>query len=339
MVWLWLLVVVALSTAVVLLAWRVRTTDDRTARMESRLAAVLEGFDTGLSVWDREGRLVACTERFREYYPTVQLKPGLAFEDLIRYTATRGLVQIEEDLVETWVDDRVSQFGGRWHDVVRTSDGRWVAIDTRPTRGEEVILSYADTTQFRNDDATLSDRNDRLEQHANDLNLLTAAVEVGSRAVSPETATAEVVKLVCTWAAWPVGYAYRVVSRDDAVTFDSMPAWHTSAGAAESYADLHDMIARCPSSGEDGIATRAIRAGGIVWVPNIAVDPSIESDIRAAMPGIRGACAVPVVRDGQAVSVLVFLSRDQLAPVPATTRLLEAISETLGWVHRRSFSS
>ena len=88
MIWLWLLVVVALSTAVVLLVWRVKTADERAARMESRLAALLEGQDAGLAVWDREGHLVACTQRFRDFYPTIQLTPGFVFEDLIRFTAT-----------------------------------------------------------------------------------------------------------------------------------------------------------------------------------------------------------------------------------------------------------
>ena len=69
MIWLWLLVVVALSTAVVLLVWRVKTADERAARMESRLAALLEGQDAGLAVWDREGHLVACTQAVPRLLP------------------------------------------------------------------------------------------------------------------------------------------------------------------------------------------------------------------------------------------------------------------------------
>ena len=155
MVWLWLLVVVALSAAVVLLVWRVKTAEERTARMESRLASVLEGQDAGLAVWDRDGRLVACTQRFREFYPTIRLMPGLVFEDLIRLTATHGLIQIEENVVESWVDDRLKQFGKSWHAVVRTPDRRWIEIDTRPTRRGEVILSFTDTTRARETEATL----------------------------------------------------------------------------------------------------------------------------------------------------------------------------------------
>ncbi len=338
MVWLWLLVVLALSTAVALLAWRVKTTDERMARMEARLAAVLEGPDTGLAVWDRSGRLVACTQRFREFYPTIQLKPGLVFEDLIRYTATRGLIQIEQDLVEAWVDDRIGEFGKTWHDVVRTPDRRWIEIDTRPTGAGEVVLSFADTTRVRETEATSSHRGERLEQQTRDLNLLTAAIGVGSGTGSPETAVAEVVALVCAWGAWPVGYAYRVVGPGDAVMVEPMAAWHVAADLGETDVALREAVERNPSQREDGIALRACRTGHIVWIPNIGVDPSIGSHLRTAMTDFRGACAVPVLCDGQTVAVLVFLSRDQLMPEPAATQLLEVLSETLGWVYRRSSS-
>ena len=335
MVWLWLLVVLGLSTAVVLLAWRVKTTEERTARMEARLAAVLEGPDAGLSVWDRSGRLVACTQRFREFYPAIQLKPGLVFEDLIRYTATRGLVQIEQDLVEGWVDDRVSEFGKTWHEVLQTPDRRWIEIDARSTGAGEVVLSFADTTRAQETEATSSRRGERLEQKTRDLNLLTAAIGVGSGTGSPEAAVAEVVALVCAWATWPVGYAYQVVGLGDAVVVEPMAAWYAAEDLGETDVALREAIERNPSQGEDGVALRACRTGQIVWIPNIGVDPSIGSHLRAAMTGFRGACAVPVMCDRQTVAVLVFLSRDQLMPEPAATQRLEVISETLGWVYRR----
>ena len=338
MVWLWLFVVLALSAAVMLLAWRVKTTDERTARMEARLAAVLEGPDAGLAVWDRSGRLVACTQRFREFYPTIQLKPGLVFEDLIRYTATRGLIQIDHDRVEAWVDERISEFGKTWREVVQTPDRRWIEIDTRPTSAGEVVLSFADTTRAREAEATSSTRGERLEQQTRDLNLLTAAIGVGSATGSPEAAVAEVVALVCAWGAWPVGYAYRVAGSGDAVMLEPMAAWHVAADLGQTDGDLREAIERNPSQSEDGTALRACRTGRIVWIPNIGVDPSIGSNLRTVMTGFRGACAVPVMRDGQTLAVLVFLSRDQLMPEPAATQLLEVISETLGWVYRMSSS-
>jgi hypothetical protein len=336
MLWLSLFVVLTLGTAVVRLAWRVKTTDERTARMEARLAAVLEGPDAGLAVWDRSGRLVACTQRFREFYPTIQLKPGLVFEDLIRYTATRGLIQIDQDRVEAWIDERIGEFGQTWHEVVRTPDRRWIEIDTRPTRAGEVVLSFSDATRAWENEATSSHRGERLDQQTRNLNLLTAAIGVGSTARSPEAAVAEVVALVTAWGGWPVGYAYRVVGSGDTVTVEPMAAWHLAADLGETGVALREAIERNPSPSEDGVALRACRTGRIVWIPNIGVDPSIGSGLRTAMTDFRGACAVPVTRDGQTVAVLVFLSRDQLMPEPTATQLLEVISETLGWLYRRS---
>ena len=50
------------------------------------------------------------------------------------------------------------------------------------------------------------------------------------------------------------------------------------------------------------------------------------------MAGIRGACAVPVIHQGRVLAVLEFLSSDQLAPDPTTTRLLEATAEVFASV-------
>ncbi len=55
MVWIWFALVVVLTTSVLLIGRRVRQTQARLGRMESRLAAVLEGPDVGLSVWDPDG--------------------------------------------------------------------------------------------------------------------------------------------------------------------------------------------------------------------------------------------------------------------------------------------
>ena len=66
-----------------------------------------------------------------------------------------------------------------------------------------------------------------------------------------------------------------------------------------------------------------------------AVDPSVDAEVRSAMTGIRGICAIPVKAGNETVAVLEFLSREQLVPDPATTRTLEAVASTLTGVFKR----
>ena len=126
-------------------------------------------------------RLVACNDRFREFYPNAPIKPGLVFEDLTRYTANRGLIQVPGDDIETWVTERVDRFGTAQHDVLRTPDGRWLDIRTRPADTGELLMLYTDTTQVRETEATLSDRSQRLEQQSSDLGVLAWRMQSRSR--------------------------------------------------------------------------------------------------------------------------------------------------------------
>ena len=77
-------------------AWRLRDARARASTADARLATLLESNASGLAVWNAERRLVACNGRFREFYPSVTLKPGLEYEDLVRYTATRAVVLVPE---------------------------------------------------------------------------------------------------------------------------------------------------------------------------------------------------------------------------------------------------
>lgn len=327
-IWVWFAIVAALTTAVALLARRLQRTRERLGRMESRLTAVLEAPAAGLAVWGGDRRLLACNDRFREFYPSAPIKPGLMFEDLTRYTANRGLIQIPGDDIETWVTERVDRFGTAQHDVLHTPDGRWLDIRTQPVDTGELLMLYTDTTQVRETEATLSDRSQRLEQQSSDLGLLADAIAVANVASSFDEAAGRLVELVCRWAGWPVGYAYHVAADG---TLDPVPAWYCEEAAASSLAPLLTLVERGRPSKGDGLAGRALQTGRLVWVPSVSVDPAIDPEQRDAMVGIRGACAVPVLRDDRVVAVLEFLSRDQLVPDPVTTQVLEAVAATVAW--------
>lgn len=337
--WIWVLSSLALVSAVVLLARRVHRADDSRVRLDARVAAVLEGPQTGLAVWDRAGRLVGVNRRFKEFYPDAPLKPGVVFEDLTRYTANRGLFEVgvtDRDDIEHWVAERVQRFGQPTHEVLRTADRRWIDVHSRTSDAGEVLLLYTDTTDAREAEATLSERSDRLARRALDVELVADVVAAVAGADTAESVARQVLELVCAWSDWPVGCAYRVPTTDGARSSESVLAWHEADGAAETFAGLRRLSERQPVRAGEGIAGRALQARRVVWIPNLSVDPAVDSARRELMTGIRAACAVPVVQDqegDQDTPVLVvfeFLSREQLAPDPLAARVLETVAEVVG---------
>ena len=315
-----------LALLLVLLARRLQQARDGAARVEARLAAVLAAAGTGLSVWSAAGRLVACNARFSELYPDVPLKPGLELEDLIRFTATRGLVQVPDDQVEAWVQARLSGMREGAREVVRTAAGRWLEMRAVPSDDAETLLLYSDVTDAEATRAELSGHARQLTRRAADLELLnSAAACAASRPF--EAAVPQVVALVCAWAGWPIGRAWRVAGAEP-LRCEVLPEALVTTG--EAFEPLRPMLAAEPPPDADSVASRAVRARRVAWVPNVEGDPAFQTGARVALPGIRGACGVPVTCGEQVVAVLEFLSPEQLAPAAATTRLLESVGRMLG---------
>ena len=322
----WLLVI-GLAASLVLVARRLNRHRARDAAARGRFAAVLECLSAGLSVWNRDQQLVACNGRFREFYPAVELKPGLVFEDLLRFTVTRGLVQVPEAEIDDWVSERVVRFHGAGQDVLRTADGRWLEIRRVPTDQDEVILLYTDVTATRDAEVAQTEGDDRRDRHAADLALLRSVVRVAGEAHSFETAVERVVSLVCGWSGWPLGHAYRV-SADDPDQLAPMGIWHPSDPGA--FAALRASTDLDQLHRGEGVSGQALQSADVVWIANVSVDPRVTPERRAEMTGIRGACAVPITSRTRVVGVLEFLAREQLVPESSVTALLRAIGAVLG---------
>ena len=327
----WMPGVLALAAAVFLLARRLHAAREHAARLGARLAAVLAGRAAGLAVWSRDGRLVACNPRFREFYPEVPIRPGLALEDLVRATVSRGLVQVPEAEVEAWVQARLAGAREEARDVVRTADGRWLEMRVGPSGGGETLMLYTDVTAAHEAAGALAERDAQLDGRAADLALLQGALAAAGGAGSFEAAARQINEQVCRWAGWPVGLAWRASDGGGALA----PCPETLVVDGGGFEPLRAALAvERPAPGE-GLAGRVLQAGRVVWVANVETDPTFPAARRASMPGIRGACGVPVRRGEQVVGVLEFLAREQLAPVEATTCLLDSVGRALGSVPER----
>ena len=315
------------------LVWRLRAVRAGHGRARARLAALLESDAAGLAVWDAGGRLVACNARFREFYPAVTLNPGLEFEDLVRYTATRAVVIVPEEEMEGWIEERLAGRAEASTETRRTPDDRWIEIRTRPTKQGETLLVYTDVTAARTAAAGAADAAPSATAQAAALRMLQEAMAVGREAGSFHQAVRDVMRLVAQPGGWDAGTAYLAAAGGSGALV-STGVWHV---ADEQVAPLATRAAidACCDDAEDHVLRRAVSSAAATWIANVTVDPRLSDRRRDALGGIRSICAVPVSSAGRVVAVVELFAAASTAPDPTRERLIVSAVGQLAHVIER----
>lgn len=86
--------------------------EDARQRSEQRLVEAIESISEGFAHYDVEDRLVLCNSCYRDMlYSGVDadMKRGISFESIIRYSAERGDIEDAEGRVEEWIAQRLHQ--------------------------------------------------------------------------------------------------------------------------------------------------------------------------------------------------------------------------------------
>ena len=321
-----------LLVLLLVMAWRLRAARAGEIRTRARLASLLENDEAGLAVWDAGGRLVACNGRFREFYPAVTLKPGLEFEDLVRYTATRAVVVIPEAEIDTWIDERLAGRGEAVAETLRTPDGRWIEIRTRPTVQGETLLVYADVTAIRSA-ATEGVASDPAASSQVTVGMLQDAMALGREAISFHQAVRELVRLLAAWGGWDAGTAY-LAPADGSGALVSTGVWHVGDERIVPQETRAGLDACCDDT-DDHVLRRAVSSAESTWVANVAVDPRLSDARRAALGEIRSLHAIPVACRGTVVAVFELFAGTPTAPEPLRERLVAAAVGELAHVFER----
>lgn len=133
---------------------------------QALLEAALENMSQGISVVDRDLRLVAWNGRYAALfdYPPELLRVGTPVEALVRYNIARGW--LGEGEVETLVRRRLSHMeaGTPYLTERRLPDGRVIEIRGNPMPAGGFVATFADVTRFRETEAELRRVNETLEQ-------------------------------------------------------------------------------------------------------------------------------------------------------------------------------
>lgn len=79
---------------------------------QMRIWAAIDVLPDGFVLFDREERLLACNQRYREMFPDSApiMQPGTTFEDLLRHGLQSGHVPEAVGREEEWLSDRLTHF-------------------------------------------------------------------------------------------------------------------------------------------------------------------------------------------------------------------------------------
>ncbi len=133
---------------------------------QNLLEGALENMSQGISVVDRDLRLVAWNRRYAELfsYPHSLLRVGTEVADLVRFNAQRGL--LGSDQHEQQVQRRLvhMQVGSPYVTERRFPDGQVVEIRGNPMPGGGFVATFTDVTAFRAAEVALTAAKATLEE-------------------------------------------------------------------------------------------------------------------------------------------------------------------------------
>lgn len=129
------------------------------------LQGAIEHMGQGISVVDRELKLVAWNRRYIElfHYPPGLIQVGRSIEDIIRYNAEQGLCGPGE--LEAHVARRVAfmQRGSPHVSARERPDGRVIEMQGNPMPAGGFVMTFTDITPFRAAERVLREANEHLE--------------------------------------------------------------------------------------------------------------------------------------------------------------------------------
>ncbi|MBM0510768.1 PAS domain-containing hybrid sensor histidine kinase/response regulator [Aeromonas hydrophila] len=129
------------------------------------LQGAIEHMGQGISVVDRELKLVAWNRRYIElfHYPPGLILVGRPIEEIIRYNAEQGLCGPGD--VEAHVARRVAfmQRGSQHISARERPDGRVIEMQGNPMPAGGFVMTFTDITPFRDAERVLREANEHLE--------------------------------------------------------------------------------------------------------------------------------------------------------------------------------
>ncbi|MGD1926245.1 MAG: PAS-domain containing protein [Paracoccaceae bacterium] len=115
------------------------------------LADALNGLDQGCAMFDEDGRLVVCNDRFSELNAPVRefISPGVYFETLLREMTRRRLIRQALGREGTWIEQILGIADADGTFEIERVDGQTTTVSIRATSQGGFIVSEMDITAQR----------------------------------------------------------------------------------------------------------------------------------------------------------------------------------------------
>ncbi|HYH18391.1 MAG TPA: ATP-binding protein [Azospirillum sp.] len=129
-------------------------------RLRDLLADAIGCVSEGFVLFDEDGRLVLCNERYRNAYPLLAdlLTPGVLFADVLRTAVERGAAGPRVDDPLGWIEERLRRHTRHEEPSDhRLADGRWYRISEHATRTGGVVKILTDITQLKSHEQALAE--------------------------------------------------------------------------------------------------------------------------------------------------------------------------------------
>ncbi|WP_181183691.1 MULTISPECIES: diguanylate cyclase [unclassified Mesorhizobium] len=137
---------------------------------KNQLSFALSEMSDGLAMFDGEGTLVFCNERYRDFFPlTGDLRtPGTRLRDILEaVTVTGEQVGIPKGQEKKWIDSVLATLHVTGEQQIKLFDGRWLMLRTRPTQAGLALVVVSDITQIKSTEGELTTLSNQLAELAN----------------------------------------------------------------------------------------------------------------------------------------------------------------------------
>jgi signal transduction histidine kinase len=143
-----------------------KQTEEAVRLAQSRLEDAIESVSDGFILWGPDERLIACNQRYKEYFARAAdlMVPGHTFEEIVRAATARGLYPDAEADPEKWIAERLRRHreaNGSFE--LALDDGRWLRVSDQHTKEGGIVGIRTDITERKRAELELMEANEALK--------------------------------------------------------------------------------------------------------------------------------------------------------------------------------